>query len=92
MGGLIQLCITLLEQAFPQVIGYNVELLEVLLSEDMECENLRKTFEAEVQESVRRHGKHMMPVNCPQNAEHPDGHWTLLSLERKDDESPLKVR
>ena len=48
----IQMWITLLEQVFPETIGYNVELLEVLLSEDMESEELRKKLEAEVQESV----------------------------------------
>ena len=79
----IQMWITLLEQVFPELIGYNVELLEVLLSEDMESKELRKTLEAEVQESVRRRGRHLFPVHCPQQPEHPDGHWTLLSLGRK---------
>ena len=49
-------------------------------------------MEAEVQASVRRPGRHLFPVHCPQQDEHPDGHWTLLSLEKADDESPVKVR
>ena len=47
---------------------------------------------SEFRASVLEPGRHLFPVHCPQCAEHPDGHWTLLSLERKDDESPLKVR
>ena len=78
----IQMWITLLEQVFPEVIGYNVELLEVLLSEDMESMELKQKLEAEVLESVRRRGRHLFPVHCPQQPEHPDGHWTLLSLEK----------
>ena len=30
-------------------------------------------------------------MHCPQQPEHPDGHWTRLSLEKADDESPVKV-
>ena len=74
------------------MIGYNVDLLEVLLSEEMENEELRKKLEAEVQWSVRSCGRHLFPLHCPQQPEHPDGHWTLLSLEKKFEESPLKVR
>ena len=88
----IQLWMTLLEQVFPELIGYNVEFLEVLLSADPENQEKTKTFEAEVQASVRRPGRHLFPVHCPQQDEHPDGHWTLLSLEKADGESPLKVR
>ena len=58
----------------------------------MESKELRKTLEAEVQESVRRPGRHLFLARCPQSGSHIDGHWTLLILERKDDESPLKVR
>ena len=53
---------------------------------------MRQKFEAEVRASVRSPGRHLFPVHCPQQPEHPDGHWTLLSLEKADDESPLKVR
>ena len=92
-GSHIQLWLTLLEQAFPKIIAYNIQLLEILLSEDEESEQVRKTLEAEVKESLRkRHGRHLFAIHGPQTPEHPDGHWTLLSLERKDDESPLKVR
>ena len=74
------------------LIGYDADLLEVLLSEDMENEEMRKKLEAEVQASVRTCGRHLFPVHCPQQPEHPDGHWTLLSLEKSDEKSPLKVR
>ena len=47
-GSHIQMWLALLEMVFPETIGYNVELLEVLLSEDMESEELRKKLEAEV--------------------------------------------
>ena len=83
---------TLLEQVFPELSGYNVDLLEVLLSEDMEDQEVRQKLEAEVQASVRTCGRHLFPVHCPQQPEHPDGHWTLLSLEKAHDESPMKVR
>ena len=88
---------TLLEHVFPDLIGYTVDLLEVLLSEELDDENLgvlllRKKFEAEVKASLRSPGRHLFPVHCPQQPEHPDGHWTLLSLENSDDKSPLKVR
>ena len=56
-----------------------------------ESKELGMTFAAEVQESVRRRNRHLYPVHCPQSDEHLDGHWTLLSLEREDDESPLDV-
>ena len=49
-------------------------------------------MEAEVQVSVRTCGRHLFPVHCPQQPEHLDGHWTLLSLEKAVDESPVKVR
>ena len=88
----VQMWIALLEQVFPELIGYNVELLEVLMPEDMESKELRKTLEAEVQESIRRKGRRLFPVHCPQQPEQPDGHWILLSLERRDDESPMVVR
>ena len=77
----IQMWITLLEQVFPELIGYNADFLEVLLSEELESQELRKTLEAEVQESVRRRGRRLFPAHCPQQPEHPDGHWTLLSLD-----------
>ena len=47
-GSHIQMWLSLLEMVFPETIGYNVGLLEVLLSEDMESEELRKKLEAEV--------------------------------------------
>ena len=47
-GRHIHMWITLLEQVLGETIGYNAELLEVLLSEDMESEELRKKLEAEV--------------------------------------------
>ena len=82
-GRHIQMWITSLEQVFPETICYNVELLEVLLSEDMESEELRKKLEAEVQQSVIGSGRHLFPIHCPESEEHVEGHWTLLSLERK---------
>ena len=63
----IQLWMTLLEQVFPELIGYNVEFLQVLLSADPENQEKTKTFEAEVQASVRRPGRHLFPVHCPQH-------------------------
>ena len=74
------------------MIGYNVALIEALLSEDMEDLEVRKKLEAEVKASVTTNGRHLFPIHCPQRWGHPDGHWTLLSLENTDDESPLKVR
>ena len=53
-GSHIQLWLTLLEQAFPKTIAYNIELLEILLSEDEESKEVRKTLGAEVKESLRR--------------------------------------
>ena len=94
-GSHIQLWMTLLEQVFTELTGYNVDLLEGLLSEEMEKEEnkeMRKKLEAEVQASVRSCGRHLFPVHCPQQPEHLDGHWTLLSLEKADDKSPVKVR
>ena len=79
----IQLWMTLLEQVFPELIGYNVDLLEVILSEDMESEEMRKQLEAEIQASVRSCGRHLFPVHCPQQLEHPDGHWTPESGENR---------
>ena len=85
--------LTLLEQAFPKKIAYNIQLLEILLSEDEESEQVRKTLEAEVKESLRkRHGRHLFAIHGPQTPEHPDGHWSLLSVERNYDESPMKLR
>ena len=60
--------------------------------EAMMCKEIRKKLEAEVQASVRTRGRHLFPVHCPQQPEHLDGHWTLLSLEKAVDESPVKVR
>ena len=98
----IQLWMTLLEQVFPDMISYNVEHLEHLLrlaekeddysDEAMRCKEIRKQLEAEIQESVKTRGRHLLPIHCPQQPEHPDGHWTLLSLEKADDESPVTVR
>ena len=79
----IQMWLSLLEKIFPEIISYNVELLEVLLSEDVESQELRKKLEAEVQQSVLRPGRHLFPIHCPQCEEHIEGHWTLLSLQRK---------
>ena len=53
---------------------------------------MRKKVKADIQAYAMRLGKHLFPVHCPQQPEHPDGHWTLLSLEKAFDESPLKVR
>ena len=91
-GAHTQMWLSLLEMVFPETVGYNVELLEVLLSEDMESEELRKKLEAEVQQSVRRCGRHLFPIHCPETPEHVEGHWTLLSLERKGHESHVTVR
>ena len=98
----IQLWMTLLEQVFPDMIGYNVEHLEHLLrlaekedddsDEAMRCKEIRKQLEAEIQKSVKTRGRHLLPIHCPQQPEHPDGHWTLLSLEKANDESPVTVR
>ena len=83
--------LTLIEQVFPETLAYNVDLLEVLLSEDMESKQVRKTLEADVQESLRRRrGRHFLPIHCPEMPEHLGGHWTLLSLERKYDDSPIE--
>ena len=82
----------LLEQVFPELITYNIELLECLFSEDVEYEEMRKKVKPEIQASVKRPGRHLFPIHCPQAAEHPDGHWTLLSLEKRDVEAPLQVR
>ena len=79
----IQLWVSLLEMVFPETICYNVELLEILLSENMESQELREKLEAEVQQSVIRPGRHLFPIHCPQSEEHTEGHWTLLSLQRK---------
>ena len=89
-GSHIQMWLSLLEMVFPETIVYNVELLEVLLSEDMESEERRKKLEAEVQQSVIGFGRHLFPIHCPEGEEHVEGHWTLLSLERKRHESPVK--
>ena len=61
----IQMWITLLEQVFPELIGYNADFLEVLLCEELESKELRKTLEAEVQESVRRRCRHLFPFALP---------------------------
>ena len=38
---------------------------------------------------MRTPGRHVSPIHCPQQDEHPDGHWTLLSLETQSaDEAP----
>ena len=81
-----QLWMTLLEQVFPELIGYNVDLLEGLLSEEMQNEKTREKLEAEIRQSVLTEGRHLFPVHCPEIPEHPDGHWTLLSLVRSKDE------
>ena len=87
----IQLWMTLLEQVFPDMIGYNVEHLEHLLrlaekedddsDEAMRCKEIRKQLEAEIQKSVKTRGRHLLPIHCPQQPEHPDGHWTPASGE-----------
>ena len=82
-GTHIQMRLSLLEKIFPEIISYNVELLEVLLSEDVESQELRKKLEAEVQQSVLRPGRPLFSIHCPQSEEHTEGHWTLLSLQRK---------
>ena len=34
----------------------------------------------------------LFPIHCPETPEHVEGHWTLLSLERKGHESHVTVR
>ena len=37
-------------------------------------------------------GRHLFPVHCPQCVEHPDGHWTLLSVGRNAGSDEVSVR
>ena len=77
-GWHIQLWMTLLEQVFPEMIGYNVEHLEVLLTlaekedddsfEARECKEMRRKLEAEVQASVKTRGKALNACALPSAA------------------------
>ena len=83
-GSHIQIWMTLLEQVFPLLSCYNVNLLEFILSgnsEHEESEEMRKKITKEMAVSVHLEGRHLMPIHCPESSEHPDGHWTLLSLD-----------
>ena len=96
-GGHIQLWLVLLEQVFPRLVTYNPELLHILFSErvaheDVEEEIAREKVRCEFRASVREAGRHLFPVHCPECAEHPNGHWTLLSLERETDSAEVSVR
>ena len=91
----IQIWMTLLEQVFPCLSCYNVNLLELILrekSEDEEEEEMRKKISKEVEVSVHLEGRHLLPIHCPESSEHPDGHWTLLSLETGGVASDIKVK
>ena len=96
-GGNIQLWLVLLEQVFPRVVTYNPELLHILFSErvaheDVEEATAREKVRCEFRASVREAGRHLFPVHCPECAEHPNGHWTLLSVDRKTDSGEVSVR
>ena len=75
-----------------RLIGYHTDLLEVVLGEHLDCEEMRKKLGAEIKRSVRTAGRHLFPIHCPQQDEHPDGHWALLSLETSKDEAVVNVR
>ena len=47
---------------------------------------------SEFRASVLEPGRHLFPVHCPQCVEHPDGHWTLLSLRRNAHSAEASVR
>ena len=65
-GGHLQLWMTLLEQVFPEFTGYNILILELLLSEEKVNEEMRRKLEAEIQASVRTPGRHVFPIHWPQ--------------------------
>ena len=77
----INMWMSLLEKVFPLLSGINVEILELLFAENEEAGELRKKIFLELETEVGSEGIHLMPIHCPQSDEHPDGHWTLLSLE-----------
>ena len=94
-GNHIQIWMTLLEQVFPFLSCYNVNLLELILSEKSEHEEeeeMRKKIAKEMEVSVHDEGRHLLPIHCPESPEHPDGHWTLLSLETGGVASDIKVK
>ena len=86
----IQLWLLLLEQVFPKLMSYSPELLHIFFSESVEDECARNKVQSEIRNSILESGRHLFPVHCPQSAEHPDGHWTLLSLERKENEVSVR--
>ena len=86
----IQLWLLLLEQVFPKLMSYSPELLHIFFSESVEDEYARNKVQSEIRNSILESGRHLFPVHCPQSAEHPDGHWTLLSLERKENEVSVR--
>ena len=66
----IQLWLTLLEQAFPRLVGYSPELLHTLFSEraapeDVEEETAKQTVPCEFRAPVLEPGRHLFPVHCP---------------------------
>ena len=86
----IQLWLLLLEQVFPKLMSYSPELLHIFFSESVEDEYARNKVQSEIRNSILESGRHLFPVHCPQSAEHPDGHWTLLSLARKENEVSVR--
>ena len=56
----------------------------------MSNETARNKVQTEFRASVLQPGRHLFPVHCPQCADHPDGHWTLLSLDRKQNEVSVR--
>ena len=89
-GWHIQLWLILLEQVFPGLVGYSPDLLHIFFSEGVEDEIARNKVQTEIRASVLDTGRHLFPLHCPQCAEHPDGHWTLLSLQRKQKEVSVR--
>ena len=90
-GWHIQLWLLLLEQVFPRFVGYSPELLQTFFTEDVVDENARSQVQTQLRESFCfEPARHLFPVHCPECAEHPDGHWTLLSLDRKQNEVSVR--
>ena len=53
-----------------------------------------KTFSAALKLSLRRFEVVLIPIHCPQTAEHPSGHWRLLAIggRGEDEVKPSTVR
>ena len=90
-GWHIHLWLILLEQAFPKLMGYSPEILHTVFSGDVGDEYARSKVRTEISASVLQPGRHLFPVHCPQCADHPDGHWTLLSLARHENQVSVLI-